>query len=81
MDSTTLLIVFVIVSIIGNFFTAFLQSLQMFIKLIKKSTCCGSSSIEMKASPSSDKMSPTEGIKLINDKTMDIIIDRLDNKK
>lgn len=80
MDNTTLLIVFVIVSIVGNFFTAFLQSLQMFMKLIKKSTCCGSS-LEMKTSTSSDKMSPTENIKLINDKTMDIIIDRLDTKK
>lgn len=80
MDNTTLLIVFVIVSIVGNFFTGFLQSLQMFMKLIKRSTCCGSS-IEMKQSTSSEKMSPTENIKLINDKTMDIIIDRLDHKK
>lgn len=78
MDNTTL-IVLVCINIATSILTTFAQTATIFMKLIKKSTCCGSS-LEMK-NTSLEKMtlSPTD-TKPSTDKTFDLIIDRLEKR-
>ena len=74
-QNTTLILIMLIVNIVTNLCTTTLQTLQLFIKLIRKSECCGSK-IEFKNNETFDKEKEKEDPK----KLMDIIIDRLSTK-
>lgn len=69
-QNTTSLLILVIVSVVTSMCTSVLQFTLIFMKLIKRSTCCGAT-LEMKTSVSADKLSP------VDNKNLDIILDRL----
>ena len=74
MDSNTILLVILLcVNVISNLFNNGLMTLQVFMKMIKKSTCCGSS-LEMR-----DKTPPNSTFDLTkkNDEQIDVIIEKI----
>lgn len=69
-NNTILMIILLCINVMSNMFNTGILTFQVFIKLIKRSTCCGSS-IEMK-----DK-SPSFNLDKKKDMDFDIIVERV----
>jgi hypothetical protein len=79
-QNSTSIIILVAVSVLTSMFTSLMQFLMIALKLVKRSSCCGGT-LEMKNIKSSDKMSPDQPIQFIPDKSLDIILERLEHKR
>lgn len=78
-QNTATIFILVVISVLTSMCTSTLQFLMLALKLVKRSSCCGGT-LEMKNSKSSDKMSPDQPIQFIPDKSLDIILERLNHK-
>ena len=78
-QNTATIFILVVISVLTSMCTSTLQFLMLALKLVKRSSCCGGT-LEMKNIKSSDKMSPDQPIQFIPDKSLDIILERLNHK-
>jgi hypothetical protein len=80
-QNSTSIIILVTVSVLTSMFTSIMQFLMIALKVVKRSSCCGGT-LEMKNIKSSEKMSPDQQpTQFIPDKSLDIILERLEHKR